>query len=210
MPILPPQQVRRFFRSYLAAYRPTPMLPTSPLAEQTIQPTVQVDDTRHLGPMILPRTQWGAALRPAPAAGLHAGFVLNPGRDGLYIEQVEPNADATVSIFVTQLGGPPNWVELAASFGVFHSYNPANPDDPPKQSGFRSDGYMTSGTVPTADIAAGAFFVLLKAGTGFPPSAFPPIFIPPTNSLCICTFLPAVALTLALRVNDPSFVTSAR
>ena len=185
------------------------MIPTSPLVEQTIQPIVSIDDARELGPRILPRTQWGGATSPAAGAGIHSGFVLNPGRDGLYLEQLEPTAAILCAVFISHLGGPTIWVEVAAAFGEFHSYNPANPADPPQQSGHRADGYMTTGNLPIADFPAAVPFYTLANGDAFPPRARP-VFIPPTNSFCVLNFTANAAITMSIRCFDPSFLTSAR
>lgn len=201
--------MRRFFRSFLRAYLPTPHVPTSPILAQTLQPVVTVDEVTELGPKIVPRTQWGFALVLAGGAGTHSGLRLVPGSDGLYLDAFELGATTTMRIFMVVGGGTPvGWTD-AASFGSFHQYNPADPADPPQQSGPLANTYMAPGFIAAANLPGDSLSIIMSPGETFPRHANR-IYIPPNFNMVLVNAAANAILVANAMVMDPTFRTNAR
>ncbi len=212
----PAQQIKRTFRAFLRSYLPSPQTPMSPLLIQEIQPVVELDNLKHLGPQVQMLRQWNSQLVAAPGPGRHASIMLLPGQDGLWGECIETAFAATLDVhYVTSgsLDNPVGWTAGLVPTALVHSYNPANPQSRPVPTGFATDpafgGHINSGDITTAGIPADNVAYTLAVGETLPRQGQPPWYIPPDNSLILSNSTANALLLLNVMVADPTFRTGA-
>jgi len=124
---------------------------------------------------------------------------------------MEPQIAAQYNIFmVPSATAPTGWTNLVG-FGTFHEYNPANPQDPPRQTGVFANTYVTTGDMAAANIPTDSLLLLLGAtNVRWPPQGLREIYVPPAASLVMVNSAANTAVTVSIMLYDPTFDTQSR